>query len=481
MKKIKPFKGVKRVFYKGRMQTCKGILALMIIGGLLLSMMYFCRFAYMEYAVSDAHIVVNYPEIAESGYPDGSRFVFYDFVSDDKLQEALEIMQSRGKYLNYTVSDLKGKFSVYSYLDGSASNAVSSNRSMGNDFSYVANEYDITFVQPHDYKNKNIITRLFSPDYSDEFLNVLIDVNKKYISQNKGGIDGFKTLSAVDNSSDYDYEERLNIYRTKINAIVAYLGSIEKDVPDFVSKKYNLTISDIKGRYRLLITNKLDGIADYIDSSAVSKNTEVASNKIFVNLENNQLKFNKAMDRSIINDYAVSNYDHTFTENLINVVRDEKQGLYQARPKTAFDTVVTQKNDELESVAYYRTEIAILNEDLAKYSLVEHSDEEKQRLSAKAEELFAGLDKEYADLTAISEEVVTEYLNYSNKNYINATVEKDSIFSKRLYVKLLVVFFIGALIVFILSIGASVLRDNRDIRKKKKMLEDIRESKGRSV
>ena len=481
MKKIKPFKSVKRVFYKGRMQTCKGILALMIIGGLLLSMMYFCRFAYMEYAVSDAHIVVNYPEIAESGYPDGSRFVFYDFVSDDKLQEALEIMQSRGKYLNYTVSDLKGKFSVYSYLDGSASNAVSSNRSMGNDFSYVANEYDITFVQPHDYKNKNIITRLFSPDYSDEFLNVLIDVNKKYISQNKGGIDGFKTLSAVDNSSDYDYEERLNIYRTKINAIVAYLGSIEKDVPDFVSKKYNLTISDIKGRYRLLITNKLDGIADYIDSSAVSKNAEVASNKIFVNLENNQLKFNKAMDRSIINDYAVSNYDHTFTENLINVVRDDNQGLYQARPKTAFDTVVTQKNDELESVAFYRTEIAILNEDLNKYSFVELSPEEKQRLSNKAEELFAGLDKEYAELTAISKEVVSEYLNHSNKDYINATVEKDSIFSKRLYINLLIVFFIGALIMFILSIGASVLRDNRDIRKKKKMLEDIRESKGRSV
>ena len=77
MMKNKPFKGVKRVFYKGRMQTFKGILALMIIGGLVLSMMYFCRFAYMEYAVSDAHVVVNYPEIAESGYPDGSRFVFW--------------------------------------------------------------------------------------------------------------------------------------------------------------------------------------------------------------------------------------------------------------------------------------------------------------------------------------------------------------------------------------------------------------------
>ncbi len=481
MTKIKPFKGIKRVFYKGRMQTFKGMLALMVIGGMLLSLLYFCRFAYMEYAVSDAHIVVNYPEIAESGYPDGSRFVYYDFVSDEKLQEALDIMQSRGKYLNYTVSDLKGQFYVYSYLDGSASNAVSSNRSMGNDFSYVANEYDITFVQPHDYKNNSITTRFFTPDHSDEFLQVLVDVNKKYVSNSKGGINGFNILSNKDNTSDYDYDEQIRIYRTKINAIISYLGSIEKEVPDFVSEKHNLTISDIKGRYRLLITNKLDGISDFVDSSAISKNVEVASNKIYVNIENNQLKFNKALDRSIINEYAVKNYDHTFTENLINVVRDDKQGLYQARPKTAFDTVVTQNNEELESVAHFKTEIAILNEDLEKFSSIDRSNEEKQRLIKKADDLFAGLDKEYTELTAVSADIVEEYLNFSNKNYISATVEKDSIFSKRLFVKLLVVFFIGALIVFIMSIGASVIRDNRDIKKKKKMLEDIRESKEGSV
>ena len=208
MKKINPFKGLKRALYKGTLSNIKSILSFMIIGGILLSGAYFCRFAYMEYAVSDAHIVMTYPEIASSGYPDGSRFAYYDFISDEKLQAALDIMKAKGKYENFTVEDVKEKFFVYSYLDGSAISEVSTNRSEGNDFSYVANEYDITFVQPHDYKNKNYFARFFAPDYSSDFLKALVRVNREYISENKGGLKGFEILTKVDNFN-YDYDDHL--------------------------------------------------------------------------------------------------------------------------------------------------------------------------------------------------------------------------------------------------------------------------------
>lgn len=480
MKKINPFKGLKRALYKGTLSNIKSILSFMIIGGILLSGAYFCRFAYMEYAVSDAHIVMTYPEIASSGYPDGSRFAYYDFISDEKLQAALDIMKAKGKYENFTVEDVKEKFFVYSYLDGSAISEVSINRSEGNDFSYVANEYDITFVQPHDYKNKNYFARFFAPDYSSDFLKALVRVNREYISENKGGLKGFEILTKVDNFN-YDYDEQISVYKTKINAIVAYLSSVEKESPDFSSAKYNLTIKDLKGKYKLLITNKLDSIDNFVDSSSISKNVEVASNKTNVNIETTTLKHDKANDRLLINDYAVTNYDHTFTENLINVVRDDKQGLYQARPKTAFDTVVDQKNGETELVAEFQTEINVLNEELRRFAAVSSEESENKRLSQKAETLLNDMEREYSELTAVSKEVVAEYLNEINKYYITAKIKKDSIISKRLLIKLVIMFAGGAFAVFVFCIWLSVLADERELRRKKKMIEEIRNGKKRGV
>ena len=227
---------IKRIFYKGRATRFKKLILFMFILGALASMAYFVKYAYVEYAVSRAHVILNYPEIAESKYPDGSRFTYYDFTCDENLEDALEIMKADGKYLNFTVDDIRDNFYIYSYLDGSAGASVSTARSEGNDFSYVANEYKITFIQPHDYKNPNIIKKVFSSDQSDAFLQALVDVNKTKIAQSLGGINGFKTLTEPTEKCDYDYSEVVSVYTTKINNIIACLKQLEKKQPDFVSK-----------------------------------------------------------------------------------------------------------------------------------------------------------------------------------------------------------------------------------------------------
>jgi hypothetical protein len=191
----------------------------MLVFGILASIAYFVKYAYVEYAVSRAHVVLNYPGIAESQYPDGSRFTYYDFTCDENLDEALKIMQSRGKYMNFTVDDIRDNFFIYSYLDGSAVSSVSAARSEGNDFSYVANEYKITFIQPHDYKNPSIIGMIFCRDDSKEFLQVLVDVNKAKIAQKLGGINGFKTLTDAPDEVNYDYIEEVNVFKTKETAL----------------------------------------------------------------------------------------------------------------------------------------------------------------------------------------------------------------------------------------------------------------------
>lgn len=475
MKKNKQIKKIKKAFYKGRTQF-KRLVSLMLVGGIVLSLAYFCRYAFLEYAASSAYIVLSYPEIAQSSYPDGSRFVYYDFVSDEKLEAALDIMQEEGKYENLTIADLKDHFYVYSHLDDSASAEVSSARSEGNDFSYVANEYKITFIQPHDFNNSNVLKKLYTPDYSKDFLEALLKVNRAYIAEGKGGVDGFKILTDVDSdAANYDYDEKVTTYRTKIYAIIDHINALESTAPEFVSDKHNMSLKDIRGRYEILVTNKLDGIANFIESSGLTKDVEITSNKINVNIETNALKYNKYADRAAINAYAMTNYDHTFTENLINVVRDENQGLYQARPKTSFDTVVAQKNESQEAVAEYQEEINVLYQDMARYSNVVQTPEEYARLTEKCEALLKDFDGEYNALTATAQEIVVEYLDETNMSFVTAEIEKKGLFSFSLVVKLAVVFLIGAALMFVLTVLSSIVSDAIVLRRKLKLVQEIKQ------
>lgn len=475
MKTVKKVKRLKSAYYKGRLTEFRKLVSVMTVVGILFSAVYFCRYTYTEYAAARADIVLTYPEIAQSKYPDGSRFTYHEFISDENLKAALDMMKAEGKYVNFTVKDIKDKFFIYSYLENSAGDSVSSARSEGNDFSYVANEYKITFIQPHDYKNKNIIRKFFTKDYSADFLKKLVEVNRNQISRKLGGSEGFIRLSQTSLQQGYDYNEEISIYRTKVDSIMAYLKFLKKTNADFVSKKHDLSLHDLEGRYRFLIENSLNGISDFIESSAITKDLTQTSNKLKVNIENNTLKCNQYMDKSSINNYAMINYDQTFTENLINVVQNEKYGLYQARPKTAFDTVVVNKHDADENIAQYTNKITKYNDELYNYTNVVQTPEEHTRLAAKCEKLMASLRNDYAELTELTREIVDECYITENESYLSAKVKHRKLLSKSLAVKLIIVFMLGAVLAFVCFVFLSTVRSGRKIKKKKELIDLIKQ------
>ena len=478
MKKIvKPnINFLKKVFYKGRLSGFRKLISLMVMVGMLFSCIYFVKIAYQESAASRAHIILNYPEISESRYPDGSRFTYYDFICDENLSEALERMQLKGDYINMTVDDLRNKFFIYSHLDGSATSSVQSARSEGNDFSYVANEYKITYIQPHNYKDKRFLRRFFPENLSVKFLETLIEVNRERISSDLGGIHGFKTISQRDSNTQYDYNEEVAVYKTKIKNIISYLKSLERNNPDFISQKHNLTLNDVKGKYSFLISNRLDGIESFVESSGISKDVGQTSNKINVNIEDNTLKYNKAFSKASINDYAMKNYDQTFTENLINVIQNKDYGLYQARPKTAFDTVSNQKFGSDEKVAEYGTNINIFSQELLIYQNVQLTPEESERLNAKCARLISDFRSEYDRLTEVALEVVTEYFNTTNENYVTAKVKNRGLLSKSLIIRLGIIFVVGATLSFIIAVFASSMKDRKKLKQKREQIQKIKEN-----
>lgn len=485
MKKAK-FDGVKklkRAFYKGRATNFKKLIAIMITVGIIASLGYFVKTAYIRYSVSGAEIILTYPEIAQSRYPDGRRFTYYDLISDENIGAALEMMHKDGKYLNFTVDDIRNNFYLYSYLENSAGASVSSARSDGNDFSYVANEYKITFVQPHDYaalKAKEIdIKEFLFGDYSTRFLEALVEVNRTEFADKSGGIIGFSEFTDISHADNYDYSEKIAVYRTKISAILSYLKTIGRENPDFVSAETGLTVKDVEGKYQFLISNSLDGISNFIESSGISKDVEMASNKLKVNIENNTLKYNKLIDRAAVNNYAMTNYDQTFTENLINVIQNSEYGLYQARPKTAFDTVVVQKHDAEESVAEYSAKIARFNEELTTFNNIEQTPKEKARLISKCETLMSSFEAEYNLLSKEAEAFVAEYCNSVNENYLTAKVSPKKLVNRSLIMNMGIVFAFGAAVAFVAAVVLSSLSDSRKLRRKHKLIKNIKKKTAR--
>ena len=200
---------------------------------LLLTTLYFGKVVYTEYAAARAYIVLTYPEIASSSYPDGERFTVYTLSEDSKIEAVLQKMQAEGKYQSYTVEDIKDHLFLYSYLKDSAGASVSAARSAGNDYTYVANEYRLTYIQQHDYKNRNIFKRIFSPDYSADFLKALVDVNRERIAEVSGGLGGFKALTDMGELEGYDYGEEVQEYRARVNAIINFLNTLENNSPGF--------------------------------------------------------------------------------------------------------------------------------------------------------------------------------------------------------------------------------------------------------
>ncbi len=467
------FKPLKKIYYEARGIGIRSLISFVLVGGILLSVIYSTRLFYTEYASAHADIDLFYHEIADAQYPDKSRFTYYDFADMERIEEALAIMQANGKYMGFTAEDIQDDFYIYSKLDSSVRDNVEWARSEGADFSYVGNEYGVDYIQPHDYDNENLLARFFPKDDSVEFLQVLMDVNYKHFVETIGGVGGFKTLTDVGDLSGYDYGEQVDVLDSRINFIIDALDSYNKGSDGFVSVKHDRTLMDLVGEYKLLL-NKLGSISDFIESSGLTRDIVVERNKLATNLESNELYFNKSDDRYNINKTAEEKYDHTFTENLIVVSLDDYKGLYQARPKTAFDEVALSKNAAMEDRAYFNSVITDIRNTLATYDSTVLDGTEYERLCRKCESLQTEFLAEYTALSAKSAEVISEYYAYANKGFLSYTVESRGLVGRAFFVNNALMFFIGGICAFILYVVWNSYIEHSKYKKKEKMLKQLR-------
>lgn len=470
-------KSLKKTVYHVRARNWRKVIALALVLGILCGAFFTVWQMYQNYAVSYAQISLVYPKIAAGKYPDGSRFTSYDLISEERIQEALSAMQAKGKYQNFTAEQLAKQFDIYTYVEGSVAEDVSTLRSEGLNYSYFANEYRLTFTQPHDYDADLVKERIFTPDYSIEFLEELMQAELKRVKEYYGGSDGFAEMTVLNGVDKLDYSEQVRAYKTQINIITRYLNSLNNNSGGFVSEKTGKTLMDLISHYEVLYGERLNQIDNFIESSGVTSDLETLLNKLNIRVVNTELLYNKYLDRVEINRYAKDTYDHTFTENLIIVATSDDTGLYQARPKTAFDTVIDQYNDSVNESIEYKASINELNDQIRLFSTVQRQTAEYARLEEKCIELLNSFKQDYLALSAVATDTVGEYLSHMNEAYITYKVDESSSLNTALLAKACIVMILVAVCVFVFYVGSTMISDRRKLNKKRRILKRLRQHK----
>lgn len=459
----------KKMLYRLQTNSMRRIIALALVLGLLAAVAQGFWAANKSYASSYVQVSVVYPEIADGKYPDGSRFSAFDMVSEERIEAVLSKMQDEGKYLYYTVDDLKNALDIHSYTDGSVAKAVSELRSEGNNYSYFANEYRITFTQPWD--------EMFSQedDYSAEFLTALMEAELKSIKTYYGGSEGFMVMTDMGDVSQLDYDESVSAYGTRIRIAMDYLKSLSSEAGSYVSESTGRTIKELISRYEALYGETLPQIRNFIQVSGLSKDLDTVMNKLKIRVEDVKLANNKYSDKAEINKTAVDLYDHTFTENLIVVSLSDKIGLYQARPKTVFDMVVDEYNDAQENTVNTQVKLNDLDKEILLYANAPVADEvEYLRMTEKCDQMLRELGAEYAELNKITAVTLDDYLADINENYVTYKVGIEELFDKSLAVDAAMTGLAVAVLVFILYVIIVAVADFGKVCIKRRKLRRMR-------
>lgn len=466
---------VRRTMYSFLTNNWRLTISLAVVAGLICSLLFVGVSYYNNYTAAWASISIVYPRISEGTYPDGSRFTLYSLATEDNVRTVLEQMQAEGKYTSFTTEDLMQCIRVTAVVESGVKETVTSMQTEGNNYSYFASEYELSFTQPR-VKESPLKEQFQEENYSAEFLERLIELDQSQLEHLYGGLDSFEAV--MDNAlpEQLDYSEWVTFYGSNTRAVRNYLTYLNRNAGNFRSSSTGKTITDLKNLFATMGTTRLDEINNYIQNSGLAIDRESLINKITVQIENDTLKYKKQLDEVEANGYAKDEYDHTFTENLIVVATSDEYGLYQARPKTVFDTVVNQYNDALIASIELDASIEQKEKDLSLYTQAQESAADYKRMNEKCVELIESYESDYAELCKTALTTVQEFLGIRNNGYMDSMVEESKLFGFGLIVKAGIMFAVGAMVIVMTSLVLAPLFNMLSIRRRHRKMRRIHAS-----
>lgn len=424
---------------------------LFILVPTLAALLFIAYACFNTYYSANARISLIYPNSEKGYYPDGSRFNMYDILSDDVIEKAVQDYNNEYEGRDLTVQEAKMSTRVNYYLAGAVQDRVQNALYMGQQAAYYTNEYIIIYrpVRIFDIKRPSDLFGVIHDVDSDLFMQKLQESYNHYFMNTHTEMNTIPKITQSITSEDYDYIEIADLYDRKINMYINYLASKNQEDETFRSRVTGVSFNDLITGFQSLKDVKIRNLISFVSSSKITKNVDEVVNKYRTMIERGQLEYRRLQDESDFAAKAMNLYDHTFDGNIVIVGMNEELGLYQSRPRTAFDSITkrsleagVQAKDKLNDILEYERLISeYLNNDIPP--------EEKQRLFEIADGMIAEIDEEYNNLVSISNKTVDDYLIYKCNNFINYTKIPKQYFNYSVAIRAAIVF--GGVFVMLLA------------------------------
>ena len=406
-------------------------------------LLFFAYAAYNTYMTEHMRISLIYPNAEKGYYPDGTRFDMYDMISDTVLLDTIESYNSETNTNHLDLEEVKKRITVDYHLSGNVQDKIQSAINLGQNYTYFSNEYIISF-------NPKTIIGLEPFVDTKLFMEKLYDSYSRYFMNSHTEMNIISKITQNISGEDYDYMELADMYGKKITMYVNYLSSKSQEDQAFRSQTTGISFNDLVSSFTSLYDVKLKNLVSFISSGRVTKNVEDVLNNYRTRIETSTLKYSLYQDESDIAATAMRQYDHTFDANIVIVGVNEELGLYQSRPRTAFDQVTKRSLEAGKNAKNTLNDILEYERLINEYSNVEIDEEERTRLISITESMFEDLTRIYNSLVEQANKTVDDYLLYKCSNFINSASIPKNYTNTYVMAKSIMVFCSVAFILFLI-------------------------------
>lgn len=382
-----------------------------------------------------------YPNSEKGKYPDGTRFNAYDMVSDDVLKATIDAYNEVSP-LRISLSDIENSIYIKECLTTDVESKVNEARQLGMDYSYFANEYNVTF-QPvfklgvadkskwfglKPYVDNNLFMEKFYESYVNYFMQQHAEKNI------------IKGLSKDLDTNTFDYLEISSRYTNQVNMCINYLEGKNQENGSFRSTQTGLTFNDLINSFRNFKNVQIQNLTAFVSSSKLTKDPVEFVNKLQVENVRNNLEYSKYKAEADLSKQAMNEYDHTFEENIVVAGVSEEDGLYQTRAKTAYDTITKRAHDAGVKAENIYQDIEENKRLIQEYGTTKMTDDERTRLSQIADGMIGEIKTANADLVEKADTTVEEYLKSKSSDYVRREVSGKSYINLYVIIKCGIVF-----------------------------------------
>lgn len=386
-----------------------------------------------------------YPDSENGRYPDGTRFNIYDLMSETVLKGTVDIYNERTGNEPITLADIESSIVIDEIVPYGMHTKVQEARNSGQDYSYFANEYRIS-ISPVNGVYKRSSKNLFGilPDIDNKMLmESLYKSYTEYFMDTHAEMNIIPKITQTMSYDGYDYIEIADVYEARVDMYITYLESKIRENGAYKSEITGKSFNDLVAEFKNLRDIKVKNLKSFVSSSKLAKNPSEFINKLKVQNESYSLYYNKLADEAEAARIAMDAYDHTYEENIIITGQNEEVGLYQAKPKTAYDTITKRALDVGVSAQAVLKDIQENERLINEYTNTFMSDETQKRLGNAADIIVAEIEEESNKLVEIADATVSDYLDSRCSDYMRFSESGKSYLSLNLIIKTLFVFLLG--------------------------------------